>query len=106
MLKDLKKLIIAIGRWILRRIVQRGRVALINYMEGKVDDFERRLAKAKTPRRKKWLRGRIRRWNAVIAWLKKFGEKFGLNDYAAMDKDLGKTVPVSSKLEIDVPDAA
>lgn len=105
-MKDLKKLIGEIGRWILQRIIKHGRVALIHYMEGKVGDFARRLAKAKTPRRRRWLRGRIKRWNAVTAWLTKHGEKFGTNDFKAFDRAIGKAVPVVAVEENDVADAA
>lgn len=58
-----------IGRWVLEHLLSRGLSMLLGYMGGKVGEFERRFARARTPRRKAWLRGRIRRWRTAIAWL-------------------------------------
>jgi hypothetical protein len=70
-LRALIRIARAIGRWIVEHLLEHGREMLIGYMVGKVGDFRRRLARAKRPRRKTWLTGRIRRWNAAIAWLRK-----------------------------------
>lgn len=58
-----------IGRWIIERLSRFAANALAHYMLGKVDDFRRRLAKAKTERRREWLKGRIARWNRAANWL-------------------------------------
>ncbi len=58
-----------IGRWIIEHLARRGAVMLRGYMGGKIDDFRRRLKSAQTERRRIWLRGRIRRWSAVLRWL-------------------------------------
>lgn len=58
-----------IGRWLLQHLAAHGLDLLRGYMNGKIGDFKRRLARAKTDRRKAWLRGRIRRWTAALRWL-------------------------------------
>ena len=62
----------AIGRWLLKHLLRRGATMLRGYMLGKIDDFWRRLSRARTPRRKRWLKSRIARWQVVTDWL---GEK-------------------------------
>lgn len=71
-LKGLIRIARAIGRWVIEHFAEKGLAMLIGYMDGKVGDFRRRLARAKRERRKAWLRGRIRRWTAAIAWLRKY----------------------------------
>ena len=95
-----------IGRWVLRRIIKNGRLWIIHYMQGKVEDFARRLTRARTARRKRWLKGRIQRWNKVIAWMLKVGEEFGIRDFKALDEQLRKKVALVQPEERDVPDAA
>lgn len=58
-----------IGRWIITRLAKHFADRLAAYMLLKVEDFERRLAKARTPRRKLRLAGRIARWTAAAKWL-------------------------------------
>lgn len=60
---------IRLGRWVVRRLARWAVDHVVGYMLGKIDDFQRRLAKAKTERRKKWLRGRVRRWTRAAAWI-------------------------------------
>lgn len=105
-MKQLGQILLQIGRWILRRIIKNGRLWIIHYMQGKVEDFGRRLARAKTARRKKWLRGRIERWSKVIAWMLKVGEEFGNRDFKALDRQLRTKVALVQPDELDVPDAA
>lgn len=62
----------AIGRWVLERLVARGLEILLGYMAGKVDDFCLRLSRTKSPQRRAWLRGRIRRWRKAIEVLLEF----------------------------------
>lgn len=76
----------AIGRWVLRTAAKRGGVILAGYMLGKVDDFRRRLARARTDRRKAWLTGRIARWSAAIRWLQANGSKLAADLIAEADK--------------------
>jgi hypothetical protein len=59
-----------IGRWLVQRLSARGATWMQHYMEGKVEDFGRRLARAKMKWRIQFLKGRIARWNRAIAWLK------------------------------------
>ncbi|HWB76606.1 MAG TPA: hypothetical protein VG755_16690 [Nannocystaceae bacterium] len=77
-----------IGRWLVRRLSARGALWLQHYMEGKVEDFERRLARARTERRKRWLKGRISRWNRAIAWLKANAKKVTDTVIDAVDREL------------------
>lgn len=58
-----------IGRWLIERLAKTAVVHLIGYIRGKIDDFSRRRARAKTERRKRWLLGRMRRWTAAANWL-------------------------------------
>lgn len=58
-----------IGRWILRKLLEIGAAWFKGYLAGKIGDFRRRLQRAKTTRRKGWLRGRIRRWSAALEWV-------------------------------------
>ncbi len=65
----------AIGRWLLKFAAEHGATWLAGYMVGRIGDFGRRLARAKTRRRKAWLRGRIDRWQVALAWLKEHGSE-------------------------------
>jgi hypothetical protein len=61
-----------IGRWVLERLLKVAGRRLGFYMLERTEVFAKRLKRAKTERRKKWLRGRIRRWTKagefLIAW--------------------------------------
>ena len=61
-----------IGRWILERLLKVAGRRLGFYMLERTEVFARRLKRAKTERRKRWLRGRIKRWEKagefLIAW--------------------------------------
>jgi hypothetical protein len=58
-----------IGRWVLDRLLRITGRRLGYYMLERAEVFARRLKRAKTERRKRWLRGRIRRWKKAGAWL-------------------------------------
>lgn len=59
-----------IGRWVLERLLKRGAERLGAYMLERAESvFTARLRRAKTERRKRWLRGRIARWKKAGAWL-------------------------------------
>lgn len=60
----------AIGRWIVEFLAEHGVDILIGYMIGKVSDFRRRLARAVSQRRRRWLTGRISRWTLAVEWLR------------------------------------
>lgn len=66
-----------IGRWILERLIVRGARRLAEYMEERVEVFRGRLARARTPRRKAWLRGRIRRWTDAARWILEYHFEVG-----------------------------
>lgn len=59
----------SIGRWIIERLVTKGRAWLLAVMEDRIDAFKRRWYRAKTVRRKRWLGGRIDRWVKARRWL-------------------------------------
>lgn len=69
--KMLLDIAVRIGKWLIRRLGKWLRQRVIGYMLGKVDDFKRRLARAKTARRKRWLRGRIDRWTRAVRWIER-----------------------------------
>lgn len=58
-----------IGKWLLRRVITRGAVRLGHYLIEHCEVFRNRLARAKTERRKRWLKGRISRWTKSGNWL-------------------------------------
>jgi hypothetical protein len=58
-----------IGRWILERLLKVAGRRLGFYMLERTEVFAERLKRAKTERRKRWLRGRIKRWEKAGAWL-------------------------------------
>lgn len=73
---------IRIGKWLVRRLAKWVKGHVVGYMLGKVDDFKRRLARAKTDRRRKWLKGRISRWLKAARWLEERSGVF-VHDAAA-----------------------
>jgi hypothetical protein len=64
-----RRILVAIGRWLLGVVRRRGIPILVGYMLERIEVFRARLRRAKTDRRMKWLRGRIRRWTAAAKWL-------------------------------------
>jgi hypothetical protein len=70
----LRRVLLRIGRWLLRTIADEGLRWLISYMRQRVRVFQARLKRVLARRhskwRPKWLRGRIRRWRNAISWLK------------------------------------
>jgi hypothetical protein len=70
----LRRVLLRIGRWLLRTIADAGIKGLIIYMRQRVRVFARRLGRVLHRKRHSlwrvsWLRGRIRRWKAAIRWL-------------------------------------
>lgn len=67
-----------IGRWILGRVVRTGALALGYYMRERANGvFQRRLERAKTARRKRFLRGKIKRWRTAGTWLIAWADDVG-----------------------------
>lgn len=64
-------LAVRIGRWLVKRLAKWAISHVVGYMKGKVEDFRRRLARAKAVRRRKWLRGRIARWTKAADWIER-----------------------------------
>lgn len=86
-----------IGRWILRKLLEIGGNWLCGYMAGKIDDFRRRLASPRrTERRKRRLRGRIRRWSAALAWIEQNQHDIGDDIVEAADAAAGKIPMVAA----------
>ena len=87
-----------IGRWILRKLLEIGGDWLCGYMAGKIGDMRRRLARAKTERRKRWLRGRIRRWDKALGWLNANRHDIGSDIVEAADS-AASSIPMVAKAE-------
>ena len=68
---SLLDLAVRIGRWLVKRLAKWAISHVVGYMKGKVEDFRRRIARAKTVRRRKWLRGRIARWTKAADWIER-----------------------------------
>lgn len=60
----------AIGRWVIMRLGEYGRTKLVHYMEARIDVFYDRIKRARSKAGRRWLTGRINRWNKAITWLK------------------------------------
>ena len=87
-----------LGRWIIERLGRFLADRLAAYMLGKVDDFRRRYARARSGRRKRWLSGRIKRWTAAAHWL--IANQRGLlscaaSEFDALAKGEAKGIPVN-----------
>ena len=95
-----RKILLAIGRWLVSKVRKFGAQKLAAYMELRVDVFEERLGRARRNRRKKWLRGRIRRWNAAIAWLRSNARKLNKKVADEIDKlAIGARIPTRVPVE-------
>lgn len=59
-----------IGRWLLNSVIKSGATRLGYYLIERAEGvFTKRLKRAKTERRRKWLKGRIARWKKAGHWL-------------------------------------
>lgn len=65
----LRRILKAIGRWIIRRVIRKGAHVIGYYMAERIEVFRARLKRARSSRRKRWLRGRIKRWSTAVRWL-------------------------------------
>jgi hypothetical protein len=92
-----RKLILRIGRWVIGRIRRWGSQKVAVYMRMRAEDvFEARLGRARAKWRKKWLRGRIKRWVAIADWLedKENGKKVNTKVADALeDLAIGERIP-------------
>lgn len=100
-----------IGRWVIRRLSERGAIRLLGYMEGKIDDFKRRIARIEkfskkltkmSKRRIAWIQFRIRNWSAAVSWIsnnntalkeaavRKFDKEHEELQHIAMDTEPGE----------------
>lgn len=82
---QLRSILLNLGRWVIERLARRGLARLRYYMEDKIEDFERRVARVSARRRRikvkrgprydvenwrvLWLRSRIKRWKLALKWL-------------------------------------
>lgn len=80
-----------VGRWVLRFVIRKGRRRGVQYMEDRIEVF---LWKARKGRMPRFNKGRARRWQAALDWLK------GLPWYKAtrramrkLDKLIEKEIP-------------
>lgn len=63
-----------VGRWVLRRVSERGRTRILEYMREKIDTFSAKaeaFAKEGKTLRAGWYRFRMRNWTKVAQWLEK-----------------------------------
>ncbi len=84
------------GRWLIRRLVKWGIRKLIGFVEARIDTFYRRLGKARSKRRKRWLKWRItwRLW--ILCWLKNHRARLTRAASRRLEKQwdkLGERVP-------------
>lgn len=96
--KIFRGFLVAIGRWLLTFARRHGLTRLVGYMLGKVDDFGRRWKRAKTDRRRRWLRGRIRRWTRAAAWLTDHAHELHADALEQWEK-LAERIPMTAPAE-------
>ena len=95
----MKRILIAIGRWVLEEIVDVGLQALIHYMRARVKVFRWRLRnRARAAWRKRWLEGRIERWNRAIRWLTRNAKRFTTRALDWLQRK-AQEIPWHSRLE-------
>lgn len=99
----LRRILIALGRWILGLLQRRGIMIGTEYMLERVEVFKLRLGRVKgqTPRaqrRRRWLRGRIRRWTRAAAWLLEHQKELHERALCEYEK-LAAKLPENSPLE-------
>lgn len=97
--KGLIRIARAIGRWILRRLIRKGIDLVVGYMDGKIDDFQRRKGRARTQRRVRWLAGRIRRWKAALRWLIRQRRSITRRIVELVDREVGHAIPMAANDE-------
>lgn len=88
--RGLIRIATALGRWILRRVSRRGIERVLGYMDGKIEDFKRRLRRARADWRIRWLRGRIKRWQLAMRWLERRRRQITKTIVDAVDREMSK----------------
>ena len=94
----LRRILIRLGRWVLDDLAEDGVVFVARYLLKRVQVFARRLKRARTKLRRRWLRGRIGRWRHASAWLTANASNLkgkALDAYA----ELAERIPRTSRLE-------
>ena len=76
------------GRWVIRRLSEWGRTRLTARIQKKVAQMRVRLERARTPRRKRWLRFRIAWRTRLLAWISKHSAKLTQKAVDAADAAL------------------
>jgi hypothetical protein len=69
--RPLKRVLLLVGRWLIRRIATKGVDRVSYFMELRIETFQGRRARARSERRKAWLTGRISRWRKALAWVQR-----------------------------------
>lgn len=69
LVRGLRRFAVRIGRWIIGQIREHGGRAIAHYMRVRVGVFRKRLERVKADWRKRFLRGRIRRWLDAAKWI-------------------------------------
>ena len=67
---SLRRVLVRVGRWLIRRVVNHGVERVLGFMQVRIETFRGRRERARSPRRTRWLTGRIRRWTQAMAWLR------------------------------------
>lgn len=65
----MRRILIRLGRWVLDDLVDDGVRFVARYLLKRVRVFSRRLGRARSRLRRRWLRRRIGRWRDASAWL-------------------------------------
>jgi peptidoglycan/xylan/chitin deacetylase (PgdA/CDA1 family) len=66
-----KRVLLLVGRWLIRRISTQGVERVVHFMELRIETFEGRRERARSDRRKAWLTARIGRWRKALGWVRK-----------------------------------
>lgn len=66
----LRRVLMSIGRWLLETVARRGPGFAVGYCHERILVFRKRLKRAASRLRKKWLRSRIRRWGRAAVWFR------------------------------------
>ncbi len=74
------------GRWLIKRLVRWGLPKLIHFIECRIDTFQDRLGRARTKRRKAWLRWRISWRRKVLRWLREHQRQLTVKAIRALDR--------------------
>jgi len=79
------------GRWLIWRLVRWGTVKVITFIGCRIDVFRDRLKRAKTKRRKAWLRWRISWRRKILRWLLEHRSVLTSKAVKALDRGIDET---------------